>query len=101
MNKGILIPTMLRCLSDLECWVDGNMESYDPFIKDKAGELAECIDISKQACKHISTSIDNLSSLTSREKLAMRQCLIKCLTIIHDEDIHKKIDSCLVILRKT
>ena len=92
---------MLRCLSDLECWVDGNTGSYDPFIKDKVEELAECIDISKRACKHISTSIDNISSLTSHEKLAMRQCLIKCLTIIHDDELHEKIDVCLVILRKT
>jgi uncharacterized protein with ATP-grasp and redox domains len=87
-------------MSDLECWTEGSIHSYDPFTKAKAQELDECLDIAREVYQQIrSSSLENLSSLTSQEKLAIRQCFVQGLSIIIDNDLHRKIEECLKMLR--
>lgn len=100
MNRGTFMTTLSRCISYLDCWTEGHLSSYDPFTKAKAQELDECLEITRGVYQQIrSTSLENLSSLTSQEKLAMRQCLVQGLSIIIDNDLNKKIEECLKMLR--
>jgi hypothetical protein len=100
MNRGFFITTLSRCMSDLECWVEGNIHSYDPFIKTKAENLDECLEITRGVYQRIrATSLECLSTLTSQERLAVRQCLVQGLSIIIDEVLHRKIDECLKMVR--
>jgi hypothetical protein len=101
MNSDFFITTLSRCFSDLECWTEGNTTSYDPFIRTKAQELEECIEIARGAYQHIRTnSLESLSSLSSREILALRQCLVNGLSLIMDDNLHRRIDECLKLLRR-
>lgn len=101
MNRGTFITTLSRCMSDLECWTEGSIHSYDPFTKAKAQELDECLEITRGVYQQIrsSSSLEILSSLTSQEKLAVRQCFVQGLSIIIDNDLHRKIEECLKMLR--
>lgn len=101
MNRGVFISTLSRCISDLDCWTEGHLSSYDPFIKSKAQELDECLEITRGVYQRIrSTPLESLTTLTTQEKMAVRQCLVQGLSIIIDNDLHVKIDECLKLLRR-
>jgi hypothetical protein len=92
--------TLSWCISDLELWVEGKMDSHTPSDRLMASETEECINLAKSACKFIRTTFHgDFSKITYQEKLAMRHCLLKSLHVFDGTDFHKNVEECLVVLR--
>ena len=101
MNSRLFTSTLSRCISELECWVEGRLESHDPILRFRAQSTEEYLEIARGAYHILQTStfFGGLKKVTAEEVEAMRRCLLEGMAVMRDESFNRKIEKCLLILQ--
>lgn len=92
---------MIRCLSDLDHWIEANERSYDPIMKQKTDNLQIQVYLAEHAYKYLlKTSLENVGLLTNDEIHALRYCISTEMSHTTDDKLYKGLQDCLKLIKK-